>query len=207
MLGALPLLDGAGERLHVRAQVRTAHVAERPQVGDLGLEVLPFGRGELVVRAPGGVGGPGPAGVRLLQDHAGPHLRLAQDLVAAQAGVLGEFPAVFLGVGHVTVGRLLCLGQHVHGLDVAVLRLDPGLPLALEQPLAQPQDLFLQHAVVVEQPPDSIGNPAAEGLDFRLIKTTAPQPALGESRRPHALWRQWLTIRLGHDSLQPKSST
>jgi hypothetical protein len=61
--------------------------------------------------------------VRLLEDHAAAHLRLAQDLVAAQPRVLGEFPAVLLGLGHVTVGGLLRFRQHVHGLDVGVLGL------------------------------------------------------------------------------------
>jgi hypothetical protein len=170
--------------------VRAAYVAERPQVGDLGLEFLPFGRGDRVARSTDRAGGLARARVRLLQDHAGAHLRLAHNLVAAHAGVPGEFPAVFLRVGHVTVGGLLRHRKHVHGLDMSVLRLDPVFSLAIEQPPTQPQDLRLQHAVVVEQLPQSIGNPFAERADLRLIETAAPQARRRESRQPHALWRQ-----------------
>src|SRR5690349_10904762 len=49
-LDLLPLFDGAAQRLHVGPQVRPAYVAERAQVGDLGLERLPLGGGQRLVR-------------------------------------------------------------------------------------------------------------------------------------------------------------
>ncbi len=205
-VGPLPLIDRAGKRFHVRAQVGAAYFAERPQVSQFGLEFLLLRRLGQVAGGTGGVGGLARARVRRLQDHAGAHLRLAHNLIAAHAGVHGEFPAVFLRVGHITVGGLLRVRQQVHRLDVGVLRPGANSP-APEQPLTQPQDLRLQHAVVVQQQPESIGNPLTERADLRLVETAAPEPGRRESRRPHSLRRQQLAIRVSHDSLQPKSST
>jgi hypothetical protein len=183
--------------------VRAAYVAERAQVGDLGFEFLPLGSGERLVRLRDRPCSLGRARVRLFQDHAGAHLRLAQDVVVPLVGVLGDLPAVVLRVRHVTVGGLLGFRQHVHRLDVTVLRLDPGISPAFEQPVTQPEDLFLQHGVLVEHPCELVGNPSAEGMDLRLVKTAAAQPGGREGRRPHALGCQLLTVRAGHDSLHP----
>jgi hypothetical protein len=80
--------------------------------------------------------------VCLLQDEAGPHLRLTQDLVPALARVLGDFPAVLLGVRHVPVRCFLGLRQYVHGLYVPVFGLH-STAVAFEHSLAQPEDLLL----------------------------------------------------------------
>jgi hypothetical protein len=39
LLGAIPLLDVAEQRIEVRVQVRAVHVAERAQVDQLGLKL------------------------------------------------------------------------------------------------------------------------------------------------------------------------
>ena len=155
--------------------MRAAHVAERPQVSDLGLELLPLRRGERLAGAGDRARGLARAHVRLVEDHAGAHLRLAQDVVVAPARLDGDIPAVLLRVGDVAVGGLLGLRQHVHRLDVTVLGAQPGvgLPPAFEHPVTQPHDLLVQHGVLAEHPGEVIGDPLTESMDVRLVKTAA----------------------------------
>jgi hypothetical protein len=184
--------------------VRAAHVAERPQVGDLGLELLPLGSGERLSGAGDRARGLARARVRLIQDHAGAHLRLAQDVVVALTGLHGDLPAVGLRVGHVAVGGLLGLRQHVHRLHVTVFRPDPGVSaVSFEHPVAQPQHLLVQHGVLAEHPGKVIGDPLTEIADLRLIKTAPAQAGRRESRRPHEIRRHRLTVHAGHHVLQP----
>ena len=128
-LGLLPFLDRAGQRLQVAAQVGAADIAVGPQVGNLGQQLLVLRGQQRVGRCAGCLGRLLRTGLRLPQDHAGPDLRLAHDLVAAQVGILGEFPAVLLGVRHVVVGGLLGFRQHGQRLHVNVLRRDPRAAL------------------------------------------------------------------------------
>jgi hypothetical protein len=208
--GAFPLLDGRRERVQVGTQVRTADVAERAQVGDLGFEVVPGGpvaRGSF-----GGGRRRDPARrlaaalVRLLEDHAGPDLRLAQDLVAAQLRVLREFPAVLLRVGDVLVGRLLRLRQHVDGLDVRVLGLDPGagVPRA-DQPLAQAPQFLFQAGALVEHRRDLARDPFAEAADVALVEASPAKPGGREGGFPDTLQerRSHRVHSAAHFSLHP----
>lgn len=188
----------------------TADIAERPQVRDLRLELAVIGGRPLVV-ARGFLPLPGQLGalLRLFEDHAGPRLRLAQDLLAAPGGIRGYLAAVFLRVGNVAVGRLLRPGQHVHRLDVRVFRLGDAIGTGLaDHPLTQPPHLFLKVDPLGEDPGEFIGDPGAELADFPLVNAAPPQAGGREGGLPDTLRRQLVrhVHRAAHVSLQPKSS-
>lgn len=221
LLRLLPFLDGLRQGLQVGPQVGAADLAERAQVGQFGVGIArcrtgpvrggPAGRG--AVR--GGLG----AGVRLVEDHAGPHLRLAQDLVVAQVRVLGQLAAVGLRVRDVPVGGALGHRQHVDRLHLCLVGggARPGLrrgPPAAEYPFAQPHHLRLQGRPLGQRPGQLVGDPLAESPHLRLVHAAPPQPDDREGGLAYLLRRyRVLRVRvarevgrLAHSQLHPKSS-
>ncbi len=206
-----PIRRRCGGGLQVGAQVRAVDVAVGAQVGDLALH-LPAFVGQQGRRrgrsggADGGVRDGGGSAVGLLQQVLRPPLGVGEDRLSLQAGLVGQFPGVALGVRDVQVGRLLRLRQDPDGLEVGVLGRQHA-PGALGRLGAQPVQLLIDGGLVIEDLDELALDVLQEAADLLLVITapskggranTAELSSLGASRD-----RLETTGRLGSSRRSP----
>ena len=159
-------------------------VAEGPQVGDLAFELAPLVLRHRTGRGRDPLGRRGRLAVRLVEHHGGPRLGLGEDLVAPAPRLLGDLPAVALGVGDVVVGGLLRLGQDAYGLHVRVLGLygrDAGP--AAGDPVAEPPDLVVERGLLVQHVDELLLDLAEEGAYLFLVEAAPSEWGAPEVHR------------------------
>ena len=114
-------------------------------------------------------------------------LGLAHDLVAADAGFLGQPAAVGLRVGDVAVGGALGAGQYPHSMDVRVVLAEQDrrrCRLLAEDPAAQPLYFLPQRGALVHEP-DHLGVHVGQERPHGLFLVAVPAPSgQRESRLP-----------------------
>lgn len=126
-------------------------IAERSQIREPGCQIATVPGGQRVRPGHHHLRGPGGLGVCLLQHPFGVCTSLREHLIAAAPRILRKLAAVLLRIRHITVGRLLGVGQDADGLDMRILGTVAGHVADLtEHPAPQPLDFLPERGLLVE---------------------------------------------------------